>query len=163
MTEEMEVDAEAEAPEEESVESVQEWQDSMIGVNEKMIREFTTDSSLPEKIQQKNWSMLTKHTILANLDTDDREIFVRSMRNMLTRRRQYLPYYKIDPEMIDKDSQVIVLAANLSTRAVGNNRERILLGKGVVEKRLITENEGGKGPGFTGKLKNFLGLGGGGD
>ena len=89
MSEEIEMEAETEAPEE--VESVQEWQDMQVGMNEKMIREFTTDSSLPEKIQLKNWSMLTKHTILANLDVDDREIFVRSMRNMLTRRRQFLP------------------------------------------------------------------------
>ncbi len=147
-------------PEESQPESVRDWENMMTGMSDKLIREFTTDNAIPEEIQDKNWSLLSKHTILSNLDDVDKIILIRSMRNMLTKRRQFMPYYKITPNMLDKDDQVTLLSQNLSTRAVGSNRERILLGKGVMEKRLITEGDGKQKAGFGGKIKGFFGLGG---
>lgn len=143
------------------MESVAEWQDSMLGNNEKMIREFTTDTSIPERVQLREWALTSKHSILSNMKDDDRRIFVRTIRNQLTRRRQFVPYYKITPIHIDTDSQTVILANMISTRAQGTDRERKLLARQSVEKRLVTDNERETKSGFGGRLKSFFGFGGG--
>lgn len=133
------------------------------GLDPRIIREFTTDGSIPADLKREWWSIFSKDGIFANLSDTDKRIVHRSIMNMHSREQMYKPYFKTTPDVIRQKYQILHNNHFRVSRAVGPQRERMLLSRQSEERRVITDDNKAGGGGFGGKIKSLFGFGGGGD